>query len=129
MSDNTSMESGWANSRSSGRSSSAPPHSCSMPSSIEVAAPPIYQDPSLGCEGLQTLQTHLDWHTGFTTSASLLSAILEHRQAFITSPHDHKTCSKALTQLAFTLEQRKSEGDADTAVALRYESWLVSGWS
>jgi len=129
MSDYASVESGWGNNPSSTSSSSAYPHSHSILKPIEVAAPPIYHDPSLGCEALQTIQTHIDWHTGVTTSSSLLNAVLEHRQAFITSPREHKTCSKALTQLAFTLEQRNSEGDTDTAVALRYESWLVSGWS
>ncbi|EPQ56962.1 hypothetical protein GLOTRDRAFT_120358 [Gloeophyllum trabeum ATCC 11539] len=125
MSDTATMDSGY----DSQSSTPAKRLSCAIPAAIPLSAPPIYHDASLGCTALQTIQTHIDWHTGATTPSSLLEAILVHRQAFIAAPREHRTCSKALTQLAFTLEQRKAEGDADTAVALRYESWLVSGWS
>ena len=64
---------------------------------------------------------------------NLLDAIFNHRDAFVAYPPAHKTCSQALTALAFDLEkrshERNSDGDLDTAVALHNEAWLVSGWS
>lgn len=61
-----------------------------------------------------------------------LETILTHREAFIAFPYGHRTCSKALTQLAFTLERRAvqsgADGDLDTSIALHNEAWLMSGW-
>jgi len=61
-----------------------------------------------------------------------LETILTHREAFVAFPYGHRTCSKALTQLAFSLEhhaaQSGADGDLDTAIALHNEAWLMSGW-
>lgn len=61
-----------------------------------------------------------------------LETIFTHREAFVAFPYGHRTCSKALTQLAFALErsaaQSGADGDLDTAIALHNEAWLMSGW-
>lgn len=86
-----------------------------------------------GCPMLQDIQTHLDWRTGSTTSTDFLEVILTHRESFVAFPVAHRTCAKAFTQLALTLETRardtQSDSDLDMSIALHNEAWLVSGWS
>ncbi|KAI5118963.1 hypothetical protein M0805_009374 [Coniferiporia weirii] len=68
------------------------------------------------------------------TDFNLLETILTHREAFVSFPYGHRTCSQALTRIAFELEKRHhdqvkgSDGDLDTAIALHNEAWLMSGW-
>ena len=61
-----------------------------------------------------------------------LDTILTHRDAYLTFPAGHRTCSQAFTELAFALERRAaangSDGDLDTAIALHNEAWLMGGW-
>ena len=67
---------------------------------------------------------------------NLLDTILAHREAFVAFPRAHRTCSAALTDIAFALERKHNsqmpykgdEADLDTAVALHNEAWLMSGW-
>ncbi|EJD08437.1 uncharacterized protein FOMMEDRAFT_165022 [Fomitiporia mediterranea MF3/22] len=66
---------------------------------------------------------------------NLLETILAHREAFVAFPFGHRTCSGALTKVAFEIERRHNAGqpyvadtDIDTAIALHNEAWLMSGW-
>lgn len=66
---------------------------------------------------------------------NLLETILAHREQFVTFPYGHRTCSSALTKIAFEIERRNNEGqpysddpDIDMAIALHNEAWLMSGW-
>lgn len=92
------------------------------------------EEPAPGCGLLHVMQAHYSPNSCGTKDAdfNLLDMILSHREAFVAFPPGHRTCSKALTTIAFELERRaqqgSGDGDLDTAIALHNESWLMSGW-
>ncbi|PAV24131.1 hypothetical protein PNOK_0119900 [Pyrrhoderma noxium] len=93
-----------------------------------------------GCGLLHILASH--YHPSSAACGTqdpdfnLLDTILAHREAFVAFPRAHRTCSAALTDIAFALERKHNsqmpykgdEADLDTAVALHNEAWLMSGW-
>lgn len=88
-----------------------------------------------GCGLIHNLQAQFDYPLvtpAPAQSTSFLETILTHREAFVAFPYGHRSCSSALTALAFHLEQRSrdshSDGDLDTAIALHNEAWLMAGW-
>ncbi|KAH8115465.1 hypothetical protein DFH11DRAFT_1589800 [Phellopilus nigrolimitatus] len=98
------------------------------------------EEPALGCGLLHALHTHFA-PTACSASGmrdadfNFLDAILTHREAFVAFPYGHRTCSAALTKIAFALEKRLREvpagaadGDLSTVHSLHNEAWLMSGW-
>ncbi|THH06972.1 hypothetical protein EW145_g3705 [Phellinidium pouzarii] len=98
------------------------------------------EESASGCGLLHVMQAHYVPSAaqvacvGRDTDFNLLETILTHREAFVAFPYGHRSCSQALTQIAFELERRHhdeidgSGGDLDTAIALHNEAWLMSGW-
>lgn len=103
-----------------------------------MPAPKVEKAELIGCGILNAMQRHYCPNTAQAACSpsdpdfNFLDTILTHREAFVAWPYGHRTCSKALTQLAFELERRHQEenkdGDLDTAIALHNEAWLMSGW-
>ena len=105
---------------------------------ITTASHKVDEPEILGCGILNAMQKHYNPQCAQAACSpsdpdfNFLDTILTHREAFVAWPYGHRTCSKALTQLAFELERRHREeskdGDLDTAIALHNEAWLMSGW-
>lgn len=108
----------------------------SLYSSQFVSAAVSKEEPAPGCGLLHLLKQFYNPSQAACSPPdpdfNFLDTILTHREAFVAFPYGHRTCSHALTQLAFDLERKHQEtntdGDLDTAIALHNEAWLMSGW-
>ncbi|KAL5504575.1 hypothetical protein ACEPAH_7236 [Sanghuangporus vaninii] len=94
-----------------------------------------------GCGLIQMLAAHYAPRLSHLHCATrdpdfnLLETILAHREQFVAFPYGHRSCSSALTKIAFEIERRNNEGQPyhddpciDMAIALHNEAWLMSGW-
>ncbi|KAL5483281.1 hypothetical protein ACEPAI_8511 [Sanghuangporus weigelae] len=94
-----------------------------------------------GCGLIQMLAAHYAPRLSHLHCATrdpdfnLLETILGHREQFVAFPYGHRSCSSALTKIAFEIERRNNEGQPyhddpciDMAIALHNEAWLMSGW-
>ena len=79
---------------------------------ITTASHKVDEPEILGCGILNAMQRHYNPQCAQAACSpsdpdfNFLDTILTHREAFVAWPYGHRTCSKALTQLAFELERR-----------------------
>ncbi|KAL5531906.1 hypothetical protein ACEPAF_5469 [Sanghuangporus sanghuang] len=104
--------------------------------------PPSEEEKAIeGCGLVQMLAVHYAPRLSHLHCATrdpdfnLLETILAHREQFVAFPYGHRSCSSALTKIAFEIERRNNEGQPyrddpciDMAIALHNEAWLMSGW-
>jgi len=96
--------------------------------SIQSSGSEFSADDDYGCAYLQSIKSRLSLFV--TTGGGYIEAIFTHREICGAYPAGHTQCPRALSDIAYALEQRAwradREADGEAIAAFRHEAWFIS---